>query len=102
MRGGGLFFFFGGGQGLRDIFSWCGLGRSSSVGGLCSLGLAGGLWGFSLYFFSYLHVFGGLGVLDHGAVFDVCTLLFLHAIFLGLDIPDTVHLFVMGLYIAAR
>ena len=26
----------------------------------------------------------------------------LHATFLGLDISDTVHLFVMGLYIAAR
>ena len=66
------------------------------------LGRLVGYWDF--LFFSLLSAwfFGGLGVLDHGAVFDVCTLFLLHAPFHGLDIPDTVHSFVMGLYIAAR
>ena len=61
-----------------------------------------GYWDFFSLFSPFAYCYGGLGVLDRGAVFDVCTLLFLHATFLGLDIPDTVHLFVMGLYIAAR
>ena len=64
-----------------------------------------GQWAIGIFlFFPLLSAWfsGGLGVLDHGAVFDVCTLFLLHATFHGLDIPDTVHSFVMGLYIAAR
>ena len=73
------------------------------LGGFCSLGSVGGLLGLFLSFLSFLPLFlGGLGVLDHGVVFDVCIFLLLHTTFHGLDIPDIVHSFVMGLYIAAR